>query len=175
MKKRNKWVVYWLFDESCVFAERHGYIGATNQLWRRMYQHRQRGKWPDFKMRIICRGSKRWILWLENFLRPKPGIGWNIGIGGFVDGRGRRGIPLSQEHRERISAAALKRYADPAEHKRTSRAVKRSLKGVDRSGRRNSRFGKHCSEGTKEKMRQRIAERGISGSNNPNYKHGRYC
>jgi hypothetical protein len=68
----------------------------------------------------------------------------------------------------------LKRYADPAQHKRTSRAVKKGLKNVDRSGPNNSRFGKHLSEETKEKIRQRIAERGITGSNNPNYRHGHY-
>jgi hypothetical protein len=47
---------------------------------------------------------------------------------------------------------------------------------VDRSGANNSRFGKPVSEATKEKMRQRIAERGgVDGPNNPNFKHGRYC
>jgi hypothetical protein len=140
-----------------------------------MHQHRQSGKWTNFQIEIIFRGSKREALALEKRLRPTPGIGWNVGIGGFADGRGMRGVPKSQEHRERMRAGALKRYADPAEHKRTADAVKKALKLIDRTGSNNPRFGKHLSEDTKAKIRQRLAERGgMSGPNNPNYRHGRY-
>jgi NUMOD3 motif len=86
-----------------------------------------------------------------------------------------KGIPKSPEHRENMRQAALRRYADPTERERTSKAVKRGLAHIDRSGKNNSRFGKHCSEETKEKLRRRIAERNISGSNNPNFKQGHYC
>lgn len=72
--------------------------------------------------------------------------------------------------------AAIARYAKPGEKEQTSKAVKRGLKNVDRSGTNNSMFGRRMSEATKEKIRDRIEERGgISGKNNPNYRHGDYC
>jgi hypothetical protein len=78
--------------------------------------------------------------------------------------------------RNLMSKKAKLRYTDPNECLKMSLSVKKALKGVDRSGANNSRFGKPVSEATKEKMRQRIAERGgVDGPNNPNFKHGRYC
>lgn len=101
-------------------------------------------------------------------------IAWNIGRGGFHDGRSIAGMPKSPEQREKMRQAALRRFADAGERARLSRAVKLGLKFVDRSGANNSRFGKPVSEATREKMRQRALERDISGANNPNYRHGRY-
>jgi hypothetical protein len=44
---------------------------------------------------------------------------------------------------------------------------------VDRAGKNNSMFGKHHSEESKQKISDRVAERGShSGENNPNYRHG---
>jgi hypothetical protein len=75
-----------------------------------------------------------------------------------------------------MRAAALKRYRDPAESERTSRAVKKGLRGIDRTGSNNPSFGKPMSEATKQKVRKRIAERGgLLGKSNPNYRHGRYA
>ena len=81
-----------------------------------------------------------------------------------------KGKPKSAEHRAKIAAAALRRYQDPAEHQRTSEAVKRGLADIDRSGAGNSMFGRTMSEETKQKIRDAIDERGgVSGSRNPNY------
>jgi len=173
------WLVYWLFNDHCVCYERHGQIGATKatRLYQRMAQHQQNKRTPkDFQYKIIFRGSQKAALALEARLRPTPYIGWNIGVGGFPNGGGCKGIPKSPEHRAKQRAAALKRYADPKQRELTSRSVKKGLKNIDRSGSNNSRFGKPVSEETKEKMRQKIIERGgVDGENNPNFKHGRYC
>lgn len=169
-----EWLIYWLFDDRCSDYKKHGLIGATkaSRLHFRLHQHRNNKRFPkNFEYRIVFRGSQESTLALEAKLRPKPNIGWNIGIGGFADGRGIRGISKSLEHRAKLRAAALSRYEDPEEKKRTSRSVKKALKNVDRSGANNPSFGKPMSEATKEKIRQRIAEHGgRKGSKNPNFK-----
>jgi predicted GIY-YIG superfamily endonuclease len=175
--RKGSWVVYWLHDDRCICLWRHGYIGVTNRLPQRMHQHRHGHVFrshPDAHCTVVFEGTCDECLALEREMRPTDHIGWNIGFGGSLYGGGLRGIPKPPEQRAKQSAAALERYADPAQHKRTSRAVKKGLKNVDRSGPNNARFGKHLSEETKEKIRQRIAERGITGSNNPNYRHGHY-
>jgi hypothetical protein len=175
----NGWLVYWLFDASCRDRRRHGCIGATKatRLYARLNQHQNSARIPKpFEYKIIFRGSQKAALKLEARLRPKPYIGWNIGVGGFANGGGLKGIPKSPEQRAKMRAAALLRYADPAEGKRTSKAVKRGLAGIDRSGANNANFGKHHSEATKQKIRNSVIERGgMSGKRNPNYRHGRYC
>lgn len=177
--RKAKWVVYWLHNDRCICLWRHGYIGVTNRLPQRWHQHRHGGpvvrSHPDAACIVIFEGSREECLALELKMRPTPHIGWNIGFGGSLLGGGLRGVPKPPEQRAKQRAAALKRYADPAEHARTQRAVKQALKNIDRTGPNNPRFGKHCSEETKDKIRQRALERGISGANNPNYKHGRYC
>ena len=176
---RSEWLVYWLYDDACVCYARHGCIGATKatRLYTRMNQHQHSRRIPkNFRYAIIFRGSQKRALALEAALRPHPYIGWNIGIGGFANGGGLRGLPKPPEQREKIRQAALARYAKPGEKERTAKAVKKAFRHIDRTGANNSHFGKPTSEATKQKMRDKIAERGgVAGPNNPNFKHGRYC
>jgi hypothetical protein len=84
-------------------------------------------------------------------------------------------VSKSPEQKAKMRAAALKRWQNAEAREAQSKAVKRGLKGIDRTGANNSSFGKHQSEETKQKVRDRIAERGgVSGANNPNFRHGRY-
>jgi hypothetical protein len=167
------WVVYWLFDDRCVCPWSHGYIGISGRIARRLNQHRESGRFPNFEVRILFNGPKNDCLALEAKLRPRPSIGWNVGVGGYVDGRGTRGISKSPEHRERMRAAALRRYADPVERARTRVVVKEAFRHIDRSGSNNAMFGKHMSETAKQKIRDRITERGgIAGAKNPNWRGG---
>jgi hypothetical protein len=142
-----------------------------------MAQHQKSARLPkDFRYKILFTGTQRQALTLEAALRPKPHIGWNIGVGGFANGGGLKGIPKSPEQRAKQRLAALARYAKPGEKEKTAKAVKRGLRDIDRSGANNSNYGKHQSEATKEKVRARIIERGgVFGTNNPNYRHGRRC
>jgi hypothetical protein len=71
---------------------------------------------------------------------------------------------------------ALRRWADPTKRAKQSLAVKASLADIDRTGANNANFGKRTSDTAKQKMRDRIAERGgVAGSRNPNYRHGHYA
>jgi hypothetical protein len=175
---RSLWYVYWLYDDTCTRRDRHGCIGAirATQLYRRLHQYRQSRRIPkEFRYRIIFRGSQKQAYALEAKLRPRPYIGWNIGVGGFANGGGLKGIPKSPEQRAKQSAAAKARWADPAARKAQSKAVRKALKHVDRNGANNANYGKVTSEAAKQKMREKIAERGgVSGKNNPNYRHSRY-
>jgi hypothetical protein len=168
-------VVYWLFDEHCTDVQRDGYVGATGQLPRRLHQHRTVGRIPEgFRVDILFRGTKDACLAVEKALRPHPGIGWNIGIGGSPDGGSGLGTPKSDEHRAKLRAAALRRWSDPEARAKQSAAVKEGLKDVDRSGVNNTNFGKHMSEESKQKVRDAIQARGgINGANNPNWRGGR--
>lgn len=176
---QTKWFVYWLFDASCQDRRRHGCIGATKatRFYSRLNQHKHSTRIPKpFQYEIIFRGSQKNALALEAKLRPRPNIGWNLGVGGFANGGGLKGIPKSPEQRAKMRNAALKRYTDPTEAIRTSKAVKRGLAGIDRTGANNPNFGKKMSEKTKQKIRDKIAERGgVSGQTNPNYRHGNCC
>jgi hypothetical protein len=169
--------VYWLFDGRCFCPWRHGYIGVTVNWPHRLHRHRTESDFPstEFEAQVLFRGGIQECLALEQQMRPSPDIGWNRNPGG-LSGHAMKGIPKSPEQKAKMRAAALARYADPRERKRTSEAVKLSLNRIDRSGNNNSMFGKHMSEEAKAKVRARIAERGgLLGKNNPNYRRGDYC
>ena len=91
-------------------------------------------------------------------------------------GTGSPGIPKSRKTRERMREAALRRYRDPVEREKTRAAVKKAFETIDRSGANNGHYGKPLSEATKQKIRDRLIERGgYAGSRNPNFRHGLYC
>jgi hypothetical protein len=170
-------VVYWLYDAGCVSPKKDGYIGASNNPTKQAWRYEKAKKFGDkkFQMKILFWGSKEECLAVERQLRPHHGIGWNKGAGGFKDGSGCKGVAKSAEHKAKIRAAALARYQDPAEHKRTSRDVKRGLGRNHSVGVNNPMFGREMSDKSKQKIRDRIEQRGgVFGKNNPNYRHGRY-
>jgi hypothetical protein len=173
-------VVYWLSDERCICLWRHGYVGVTVSWPHRLHRHRcetQSDFLPDkFNGQVIFRGPIKQCLEIETQLRPKAGIGWNRLPGG-LSGHAMKGVPKSPEQREKMRQAALRRWAntDEAAREKHSKIVSKGLKHIDRTGANNPSFGKHQSEETKQKVRERIAERGgISGANNPNFRHGGY-
>jgi hypothetical protein len=176
------WVVYWLHNSSHTKPKTQGYIGVCirRRLHLRIYRHRfnnrKRHRFTSkFQWEILFTGSKKECFKLERNLRPRIKIGWNLASGGDEGrGSGSKGTPKSPEHRAKLSAAARARYTDPAERTRMSRSVKKALKGIDRTGANNPMFGRHMSEETKEKIRAKMEERGVTGKFNPNYRHGRY-
>lgn len=169
-KKGQSWFVYWLFDERCVCPWRHGYIGVCNNLPHRLFNHRRNRRFPpnwDWKI-LLTAPTEAECHKVERDFRPRHNIGWNQGIGGYRSGAGLAGVPKSTEQKEKMRAAALRRYADPAERLRTQKAVKDAFKTIDRSGANNGRYGYATSEATKEKIRFKIIERGgVAGDRNP--------
>jgi hypothetical protein len=194
-------VIYWLYDETCFDPRQHGYIGYSGTLKARIAAHRKGGPKGsahlphlDFKVQILFRGTYTECLIIEEMLRPHTGIGWNRSRGGarsclgfkhspatrknmsiVAKESGHSKRPKSTEWKAAISAATTARYADPSEHAKTIAAVKKAFKGIDRSGANNAMFGHQQSAETKAKIGAKARERGLSGKNNPNYRHGRYC
>jgi hypothetical protein len=170
MDKTTSCLVYWLHDDRCVCPWRHGYIGISTNWFRRLKRHRT--NLGVFQWKHLFTGSIEQCLKLERQLRPKPGIGWNEAPGGWPGGGA---APKKRTTRELMRAAALRRYADPAERERTKLIVRAVFKNIDRTGASNGHFGKSTTEAAKQKMRDAIAARGgVSGKRNPNYRHGRY-
>lgn len=159
--------VYWLFDDHCICLWRHGYIGVTINLTRRLAGHRRgngRGTKllpENFQFEILFTGTSAQCFELEQHLRPVPMIGWNRARGGpRAPDEILKGIPKSLEHKARIAAASKLRWSDLAARKIQSATVKKSLASIDRSGANNTNFGKATSEAAKQKMRDKIIERG---------------
>lgn len=126
------YVVYWLFDETCVSPKRNGYVGVTGKLrlQLRMREHRSKKKATRFHYRVLFEGSEQECFSLEAKLRPAPNIGWNLAAGGpdgYKNGgtlnKGRKRTPeqlkrlsdahknstykATAEHRKNISAALM--------------------------------------------------------------------
>lgn len=85
-ERRN--VVYWLYNEFCTDPMIHGYVGITNNLPRRLGQHRKRKRIPDnFQWKILFEGTRDECLQEELRLRPDCFVGWNVVVGGRNSGR----------------------------------------------------------------------------------------
>jgi hypothetical protein len=117
-------VVYWLFDAQCVCVGRHGYVGITTGLKKRLERHRRNKSFPTFDWKILFRGPSFECRRFEYQLRPVPSIGWNIGAGGGqarlghkstatarrnMSDAGKKRAPASQETREKLRAASTGR------------------------------------------------------------------
>jgi hypothetical protein len=91
VKRHQPWVrpecvVYWLHDENQTNPTTDGYVGITWRLEERLKAHRiafplWRGV-DHFEVTILFRGNEEQCLAIEEELRPKPFIGWNIARGG---------------------------------------------------------------------------------------------
>ncbi len=164
-KTQSSCVVYWLKDLHCLCPWRHGYIGISTNWALRLKRHRTTRGRNSFYFEHLFWGSLKECMKLEQRLRPRPGIGWNEAAGG-IHGGGK--APKKERTRTLMRLAALDRYTDPLERERTSRFVKEGLKDIDRRGSNNAHFGKPHSEEAKEKIRQRIKDRGgVAGGSNP--------
>lgn len=148
--KPGQFMVYWIYDRSCTSPERHGYVGVTGSPKREIPRAMHRFRVTTFK--ILLRGSKKKCYDLENKLRPKFNIGWNQQVGGFGSGQGGKGLPKSKLHRQRIAKSTKRRWSDPKSRKVQSIAVKKGLRDIDRTGKKNAMYGRKHSAKTKAKI-----------------------
>lgn len=136
------WVTYWLRASSHTKPDEQGYVGVClrRRISHRVYKHHWANEThkrftPDFEWEILFEGSETECFKLERNLRPEIKIGWNLAAGGEEGrGSGSKGVPKSPKQKAKMRAAALARYADPTEHERTAKAVKKGLRNIDRSG-----------------------------------------
>jgi hypothetical protein len=157
--RKHCWFVYWLYSDHGTDPERHGYVGVTSSLFRRIWFHHCRD-FPAFKVKILLRSTQEQCHAMERRLRPYENIGWNKRAGGptYIGERGRSN-PKSPEHRAKIREAALQRYENPKQHELTSVSVKKGLPKNHSKGANNPMFGRKMSEETKQKIRDKIKDR----------------
>lgn len=75
--------VYWIYDETCTDADTDGYVGVTNDLNRRLKDHRRHKRVPEnAKIKVLMEGSRQECFEYEKQLRPRKSIGWNRAVGG---------------------------------------------------------------------------------------------
>lgn len=105
--------VYWLHlpEHTDIFSE--GYVGITScdRFKRRLYEHEEHTenshlrqaflKYKTILSTIILKGSREYCLYIENQLRKKDNIGWNIVIGGG-DPPNQKGKPKSEETKQKM-------------------------------------------------------------------------
>lgn len=76
--------VYWIFNSDCHDITKDGYVGVSTSAEMRFTQHKKRSKrFPaNIEYRVIFEGTREECFNLEKELRPLPGIGWNMAVGG---------------------------------------------------------------------------------------------
>jgi hypothetical protein len=110
-------VVYWLHDAEHESPHTDGYIGITGRLAMRVRQHRGRKdgigrEHPEFQVTVLFKGTRKECQIMEYDLRPRPGIGWNISLGG------NRGPPIghytcTEETKAKLRARRLVQVPPP--------------------------------------------------------------
>lgn len=89
--------VYHIMDPNNMFSLDHGYVGVTNEskgVRRRFMGHKNSSRHMrniirennidyDTHVRILCKADLKYCYELENKLRPREKIGWNIAAGGI--------------------------------------------------------------------------------------------
>ena len=143
-------IVYWIHlpEHTDILSE--GYIGVTNNLKRRISEHRSNTnehlnnafkKYTNIVCDIVVKSDDYYCLYVEEKLRPIDKIGWNVIKGG--------GKPPSAKGRSRPDLIL-------ANQKR------------DRNGTNNSMYGKTHSTDTRKTISEKIKGKYI-GENNPMY------
>lgn len=110
-------IVYWIFDETCSDPIKNGYVGITNNVTKRFYQHKNARRFPhNIQIIQLFEGTKEECKIEERKLRPDQHIGWNRAKGGGAYYSGpksdktrlkmslaKKGKKFSDEHRQKIN------------------------------------------------------------------------
>jgi len=89
----NDYTLYWIRRDNHTDLLTEGYVGITNNVKNRWYQHNNKAskckhlaralaKYDDIKMHVLAECTKEMAAMLEAKLRPNANIGWNMAPGG---------------------------------------------------------------------------------------------
>jgi len=160
--------VYWyhLPEHSNPYIE--GYVGITKNLKRRDYEHRNGygnihltrafKKYRGIQKTILCKGTIEYCIELEQRLRPRDKIGWNIVAGG--------GLPPTGLATGKRKGVALMNIRQGAKKKRGKTSPFKGLTNRH-SDKTKALIGSyHKGKIISEQHRQAVREK-LSGSKNP--------
>ncbi len=177
-------VVYWIRRPDHDDIRCQGYVGVTKRFDRRLFEHKTLRQniylthaiakygWDNLVKEKVVLASEEYCLEIEQKLRPKDRIGWNLIKGGgkppsslgkkYVRATPvwNKGIPVPSNTKEKISEKVKLLWSNPEYRKHMSEAHKGKPSGV--KGRKHTpealermrqiKLGKTASEETKQKM-----------------------
>jgi hypothetical protein len=170
--------VYWIRHADHTDITIQGYVGVSKNAGKRFIQHKNRGQNPHLKYAInkygwdnllkseVLVSTENYCLEIENKLRPKNNIGWNIVMGGGLPPniKGKKlkrtapswnkGKTYSAETRKKISSAVKLAMQNPA---------RREKSRLTFLGKASPRKGVTLTQETIEKIR--LAKTGVSAKN----------
>lgn len=142
--------VYWIRLPEHKEIKSEGYVGVSQNSTKRINKHfymlennchenihltRAYNKYDTLVKEIVLIGDESYCYEIENTLRPKYNIGWNIAPGGdkpplSVKGRG-KGRKLSEEHRKKIADKTFFKEFNKSEQRKI--LTSKTMKGVPKS------------------------------------------
>ena len=110
--------LYWIHhkDHSDIFSQ--GYVGVSNNVEKRWYDHSWKAQnthlsnaikkygWDNLVKKVVLIADDAYCLDIESKLRPTANIGWNITFGGGMppNALGKKFGPMSEETKAKVSA-----------------------------------------------------------------------
>lgn len=151
--------VYWLHLSDQTDPYTQGYIGVTFSPNQRFKHHLKTRRVPiESQMSILYEGDRKNCFQKEREYRPKPGIGWNLAVGGSHGWK--YGFIHSNKTRQKLKKAWTKsrkrrhsRWMSETAHLR--KGIPHPAQSVAISGKSNGMFGRHHTDKSKAKMSQK--------------------
>jgi len=178
--------VYWIHKKDATDVTKSGYVGVSTQVEKRFASHKNKESgtnkylaraiekygWDNLVKDILVIAEKDYCLGVENKLRPKEKIGWNLAAGGgyppIITGKrpnlcrrpawnkGKKNV-FSKGTIEKMRQAALGR--EPANKGKTHTEEVRKKMSLARKGKPSHRKGVKVSREIVEKIANKIRGR----------------
>jgi group I intron endonuclease len=133
--------LYWIHhkDHSDIFSQ--GYVGVSNNVEKRWYDHSWKAQnthlsnaikkygWDNLVKKVVLIADDAYCLDIESKLRPTANIGWNITFGGGMppSALGKKFGAMSEETKAKISAKKTGKRHNPEVEKLVSKNLEKGI------------------------------------------------